>query len=490
MGRFLAFLLVTITLILPKPPEGRKLRFGIHILDVSDQTLQKARELGATWVVYPVLWRDIEPYPGRYNWASLDLALQAIEYYRLNPVFRVDHPPVWASLTPEPNSPPRDPSLYADFLRKLSSRYKGRVKAYIIWNEPNLAREWGGLEPDPEGYALLLKVANQAIKESDPKALIISAGLASTNEVSRKAMDDRLYLRRLYEAGASKYFDILGAHPYGFAYPPDDPRGAHGGLNMARLEDLREIMILYGDTEKEVWITELGWTTQGHGDWAWAEVSPEEQARYLVEAVKIVALRWPWVGMVAVWFLSSGKVDPVHQGFNLLNPDGSPKPAWESLRALAHSSALLYRDLLPEPLSPQRILILAPDQPIHLGDSEYPYPWEPLHLMRNPSPSWEWAFYVRRPRGKCWLMTLEIMQSNELGNTLLINGVTVATLPAEAWEGVWVKFPVKIPSGVLREGRNEIAIKITKRIPPWQHDDLIWDDLQFRNIVLEEKSCP
>ncbi len=490
MRKLLLILLATLTLALQGPPEGRKLRLGVHVLDARDQTLRMVRELGANWVIYPVLWRDIEHYPGRYNWAGLDLALQAMEYYRLNPIFRVDHPPDWASTSPHPNSPPKDVSIYADFLRKLSSRYRGRVKAYIIWNEPNLAQEWGGLPPDPEKYSLLLRAAAQAVKGSDPGALVVSAGLAPTNEVSERAMDDRLFLRRLYEAGAHSYFDVLGAHPYGFAHPPDDPRGSHEGLNMARLEDLREIMVLYGDSEKEVWITEFGWTTEGCGAWAWAEVSPEEQARYLVEAVKMVASRWPWVSLMAVWLLSSEEVNPAYRGFNLLNPDGSPKPAWESLKALIRSSAYIRRDPLPEPPSPQRIVILAPDQPIHLGDSQYPYPWEPLHLMRNPSPSWEWAFYVRKPEGKCWLLTLELMQSNERGNTLYLNGEEVATLPAETWEGLWVNFPIEIPPGILREGRNEIAIKITKRIPPWQHDDLIWDDLQFRNVILREKPCP
>lgn len=490
MKRAVILSIVALILTLSSPPGNGRIRFGACILDTQEQTLQKVREMGATWVIYPVLWRDIEPYPGRYNWAGLDLALQAIEYYRLNPVFRVDHPPAWASLIPYPNSPPKELDLYAQFLRKLSSRYKGRVKAYIIWNEPNLAQEWGGLPPDPEGYASLLKAAAKAIRESDPEAIIVSAGLASTNELSQEAMDDRVYLKRLYEAGASAYFDALGAHPYGFAYPPDDPRGAHNGLNMARLEDLREIMVLYGDGKKEIWITEFGWTVEGHGVWSWAEVRPEEQARYLVEAMKMASSRWPWVGLMAVWLLSSGEIDPAFRGFNLLNPDGSTKPAWEALKAFARSSPSIRRDLLPSPSSPQRVLILAPDQTIHLGDSEYPYPWEPLHLMRNPSPSWEWSFYVHRPEGKCWLMTLELMQSNEWGNTVFLNGKPLAVLPAEVWEGMWVNYPVEIPPGVLKDGRNEIALKITKRIPPWQHDDLIWDDLQFRNIILEEKVCP
>jgi len=473
----------------PSLPRERGLWLGVHILDMEDGSLRRVRELGATWVIYPVLWRDIEPYPGRYNWAGLDLAVQAAEYYGLRVAFRVDHPPAWASGSSHPNAPPEKPETYATFLEKLASRYRGRVRAYIIWNEPNLAREWGGNPPDPGGYVSLLWAVYPRIKAADPDALVVSAGLAPTNELSEEAMDDRVYLRLMYEAGAGEFFDVLGAHPYGFAYPPDDPRGAHEGLNMARLEDLREIMVEYGDGDKRVWVTEFGWTTRGYGEWAWTTVTPEEQARYLVRAVELAASRWPWVSLMAVWNLMTGEEQPQsYQGFNILNVDGTPKPAYEALRSLAHKAPYLCREPLPKPTPPRRITILAPDQPVHLGDSEYPYPWEPLYLSRNPSTVWRSAFYVRQPERSRWLLTLELMQSNEPGNVLTINGQRVSQpyLPVEVWEGIWVTVPIEVPPGVLREGRNEIAITVTKRLPDWQHGDLVWDDIQFRNIVLWE----
>ena len=35
-----------------------------------------------------------------------------------------------------------------DFVYAVADRYKGRIRAYEVWNEPNLAREWGGRLPD------------------------------------------------------------------------------------------------------------------------------------------------------------------------------------------------------------------------------------------------------------------------------------------------------------------------------------------------------
>ena len=467
------------------PSQTGTLWFGVHILSPEDATFRAARELGATWVIYPVLWRDIEPYPGRYAWAGLDLTVQAAEYYGLRLAVRVDHPPSWAS-GGEGNTPPRDPELYAEFVGKLAQRYAGRIKAYIIWNEPNLAQEWGGKAPNPESYVALLRAAYSRIKEADPQALVVSAGLASTNERSHQAMDDRLYLRRMYEAGAREFFDALGAHPYGFAYPPDDPRGSHQGLNMARLEELREIMVAFGDADKKVWVTEFGWTTEGYGEWTWAEVTEEVQARYLTQAVAMAAQKWPWVELMAVWNLMAGEEQPpAYRGFNLLRPDGSPKPAYKALQSLTRHALYLRRE--PPPPYPDTITILAPDQTVHLGDSEYPYPWEPLHLGQNPSPIWEGAFYVQRPCKGRWLLSLELFQSNEPGNFIAINGhrVTKPYLPVESWEGKWVVVDIEVPAEILREGRNRITISITKRPPPWQHGDLVWDDIQFRNVMLK-----
>ena len=58
---------------------------------------------------------------------------------------------------------------FADFLAAVATRYKGRIQAYQIWNEPNLAREWGRQRPDPAGYARMLKTAYSAIKGIDPQ---------------------------------------------------------------------------------------------------------------------------------------------------------------------------------------------------------------------------------------------------------------------------------------------------------------------------------
>jgi len=224
---------------------------GVHTIRADDRILSLAAEAGFNWIVEVFSWQEIEPVPGEYHWERTDWLVQACRYYGLRLVARLDHPPEWA-FSQDENGPPVDAKAYARFAGTVAQRYQGKVQAYIIWNEPNLAQEWGGRPPDPAAYVELLEVAYHAIKKADPQAMVVSAGLAPTNLLDETAMDDRLFLREMYAAGAKPFFDVLGAHPYGFAYPPDDPPGTHEGLNFSRLAELRQIMVENADAAKPV----------------------------------------------------------------------------------------------------------------------------------------------------------------------------------------------------------------------------------------------
>jgi hypothetical protein len=215
------------------------------------------------------------------------------------------------------------------------------------------------------------------VKQADPSALVVSAGLAPTNEQNERAMDDRVFLQRMYKAGARPFFDALGAHPYGFAYPPDDPHEKHDGLNMNRVLDLRTVMEEHKDGSKPVWATEIGWTTQGSGEHAWLTVTPEDQADHLVHAWWKTHDELPWLEVFTVWNLSSGLGhDDEKAGYSLLSGDGTPKPAYQAVHNAFASAGIGQRasaswellDMLFPTVS--SIPILARDEEVHLGDSE------------------------------------------------------------------------------------------------------------------------
>jgi photosystem II stability/assembly factor-like uncharacterized protein len=360
---------------------------AVHTLRADDPLLRQASEIGFGAVVQVFSWQELEPTRGEWHWEYPDFLLQATKFYDLDLIARLDHPPAWAfpATSEQTNGEgfPFEAEAYLKFVEAVAQRYQERIRGYIIWNEPNLASEWGG-PPDPLAYTWLLQRAYEVIKQQDPTALVISAGLSSTNksldagEQSDQAMDDRRFLEKMYQAGARPFFDALGAHPYGFAYPPDDPSGTHEGLNMNRLLDLRAIMESYGDEAKPVWATEIGWTTQGTGKHNWLTVSPEKQAAYLARAWEKACTEFPWLHVFTVWNLSQGLPEQDEKaGYSLLDKYGTPKPAYGRLQeTFASADPGRHRSVLLKILNwlssdfTSPITILARDEEVHLGDSE------------------------------------------------------------------------------------------------------------------------
>ena len=352
---------------------------AVHTLRADDEMLRLASEGGFDAVVQVFSWLEIEPTRQEWHWEYPDFVVRAAEHYGLDLIVRLDGLPTWAADSAAVGQIGNLSYDYAAFASTVAQRYRGQIKGYIVWNEPNLAKEWGGRPPDPAAYTEMLRRAYEAIKAADPEATVVSAGLASTNHQDAEAMDDRMFLEAMYQAGAGAYFDALGAHPYGFAYPPDDPRGAHDGLNLARLLDLRAIMEAHGDGDKPIWVTELGWTTAGVGEGSWLTVTPQQQADYLAGAWRrALTDEMAWVQVFTVWNLSQG-LPPTDEmaGYSLLGESGEPKPAYHTLRTelnrrwghrLARWVDRTQASLLGP--VPSVVPILAADEAVHLGDSE------------------------------------------------------------------------------------------------------------------------
>ncbi len=227
--------------------------YGISIADLKNSS--KINDLEFTWMKSYLSWRRIEPKRGEYDWADLDKVILAAKDTHLQLLLRIDQAPDWSHPSNTDGNAPPDPEYFADwerFLREAATRGKDNIGAFEIWNEPNLAVEWGGKMPDPVGYSRLLQTAYWAIKQGDPNALVVSAGLARTDEQSGRAMDNVVFLSKLYDAGAKPYFDVLGSHPNGGAEGPS-------GSRFLKAEEERRIMEAYGDGAKKVWATEVFW---------------------------------------------------------------------------------------------------------------------------------------------------------------------------------------------------------------------------------------
>jgi len=212
--------------------------------------------------------------------------------------------PNWARPKDQPTShnflqPDYFPN-FAKFVGKFVERYRGKVQQIIILNEPNLAIEWGFRQSTPAEYVDLLKLVYPAAHAANPDVEVLAGALAPTVEPegSPHALNDLIYLRRMYAAGAARYFDALAVHSYGLTDPPD-AAPAPDLLNFRRFELYLPIMAEYGDAAKPIYITESGWND--HPRWTKA-VHPGQRVQYTLDSFKMMENRFPTVKRLCIWY--------------------------------------------------------------------------------------------------------------------------------------------------------------------------------------------
>ena len=315
-----------------------------------------AYSMGFGWVKTQVDWSKIEYMPGQYSSEldKLDAFVNGAYDRELLVLLSVVKAPDWARNTTDEDGPPTDYNHYYAFLKFLILRYKFKLTAIEIWNEPNLGREWRGGTLSGEEYVRLLTGAYEVVKrEEGGRIMVISAGLAPTGVTDGvNSVDDRLYLRQMYEAGLSNHTDVVGIHPYGWANPPQI-RCCHASEGppshndhpsfffLNTIEDYRAIQSEFGDSGRPLWATEFGWgTMEGLGlpipveQPFFAYVNQTQQAEYIRDAF-LIAQEWDFMGPMFLWNLNIATLDgfdPNQAGYSILNKIDRPRPAYNLLR--------------------------------------------------------------------------------------------------------------------------------------------------------------
>lgn len=320
---------------------------------------QVAGGMGFRWVKQQVRWEEYEVAPGIFAkeaWERLDAFVNDANKRGLNILLGVAKPPAF-HMNPAGSEDPVNYEAFNHFLRLIVERYPGQLNALEVWNEPNLAMEWGGQVISGGEYVEMLAGAYATINSADPEGYItvVSAGLAPTGVTDGvTAVDDRLYLRQMYEAGLANHTDAVGIHPYGWANAPwahccgpENGAPTHNDhptfFFLNTIEDYRRIQEEFGDSARRLWATEFGWGTMDQlGRPVPAEASffnfvdEQLQAEYIVAAYKI-AQDWDYMGPMFLWNLNIAALpyfDDSHSGYSILRSDGTSRHAMELLQSV------------------------------------------------------------------------------------------------------------------------------------------------------------
>lgn len=341
-----------------------------------EEVMRLIAAAGIKWIRQEFPWEDIEIHgkgdfedrrhePYQSAWAKYDQIVDLADKYDISIMARLSNPPTWTrALTDTVGTfaPPDNLADYGDFVTAVAARYKGRIPAYQIWNEPNIYPEWGEYPISAEAYTELLKVGYTRVKQADPDAIVVMGALAATIELDRQrryapdgnvvspgGLSDVLFLQQMYNAGAAPYFDVLAMQGYGLWSGPTDRRMQPRVLNFSRPLYIRDVMVRNGDAHKAIWLSELSWNALPPDAGLppiYGQVSLEQQARYTALAYQRMQQEWPWLGVGFYWFFKQADerergVNPQYY-FRMIEPDFTPLPVYEAISRQANRPPVMF----------------------------------------------------------------------------------------------------------------------------------------------------
>ena len=199
------------------------------------------------WDAY-VAWPSLEPQKGRWHFETLDKYVALAEQHNVGILLPLGLTPQWASARPQEKSTyqpgnaaePRDMEDWQNYVKTVASRYKGRIREYEIWNEPNSKSFWTG---DIDQMIDLTREAAKIIHGIDAEAKVVSPAATTMNGIP--------WLVEFLAKGGGQFVDVIGFH---FYVTPQAPE-----TMVLLIREVKRAMNENGVASKPLWDTETGW---------------------------------------------------------------------------------------------------------------------------------------------------------------------------------------------------------------------------------------
>ncbi len=288
---------------------------------------------GANIVREGITWKELQPEPNAdpstWKWSSFDAVYTQALRNGVRPVFTFRNAPCWAAPAPcSPGAPnPVDPARvdsYAFAAAQIALRYP-QLLAIEIWFEPNSAKFWGA-PADPQAFSTLVGAAANAIHATGTGVAVYSGGLAPGMADPDK-IEYGSFLSQALDAGGVQAADAIAFHavtevPF---KPGDDPTQGYLGRLRIQTQSLSSALAAHG-VSKPIVFTQLSYSS------APGFYTEAQQAEALVSSYEVLRRIADVPAVIVARLLDNGDGSKV-QGFGVLRPDGSPKPAYCGLAA-------------------------------------------------------------------------------------------------------------------------------------------------------------
>ena len=242
---------------------------------------------------------------------------------------------------------PADASRFQTFMQALATRYRGKVNAYEIWNEQNLARETGVGNVAPSSYLPILKAGSTGVRAADSTALILLGAPSPTGANLPGRLDRRPGVpdpalrpqrRRSEELLRRRLRASKRVLEPADCTPAMSQCSLSGGWNndpsffaFTRVQQYRDLMVKNGEAVRRSGFPNSGTARRRRHRRVYEYcryLSPQQQADFLVQAFQ-KARALDYVGGMVVWNLNFqfavGQTDE-KWGFGVLRNDWTPRP--------------------------------------------------------------------------------------------------------------------------------------------------------------------
>ncbi len=307
--------------------------------EINGEHVALIRRAHAGWMRITVRWASVEPEPGSFDFADLDGLVDRAEAEGVQVLALLSTAPLWAGSNPNGTRPPAAIALWEDFVATVAGRYRGRIAAYEVWNEPNfrdlgLGVGWDADLEDFPRYIDYLRSAAAAIQATAPGTLVVAPSASSR-------LDDRTLT--LYDQLAGRFADgePVAASLDAVSFHANALDNELASEVEARFNEHLAALAARGGAlaGKAVWVTELGWKSNRVG-----EGSQRDRIRTLLTR---------WSGRCAPAepshaFLFQLFDQPGSESRGLFRSDGSAKPVVRSyLATLPYPAATVDLAALP-----------------------------------------------------------------------------------------------------------------------------------------------
>ncbi len=197
---------------------------------------------------------------------------------------------------------PPDWGRFADWAAFVYRQVADVVSVVEVWNEPVIPWGWQGT---PEDIVTMHRVVYQTVKKINPQVIVLGP------------CDSTEHLDAFGKLGGFQWVDAVCIHPY-------RPLSPEATDFVGELRRVREIAARYGERPgrppKDIWITEMGWTT------APGYFTELEQANWIVRAY-VQALAEGVRNLNVHIFRDWNNSSPSEKYYGIVRTDLTPKPA-------------------------------------------------------------------------------------------------------------------------------------------------------------------